>query len=66
MNNRTKMLLSSIGICVLLCGVIGCGGKKEEEAPINPAKESQFTAPPMKTNGAPAGGTGSTSKPVTQ
>lgn len=68
MNNQTKMLLSSIGICVLLCGLAGCGGKKEEEPPIDAAKESQFVAPKMGTSGSPGGAPTSqgTAKPVTQ
>jgi len=65
MNVKSKRLFLSFGITVVLCGLLGCG-KKEEEPPIDPAKESQFTAPAVKTNGTPAGGAGATSKPTTQ
>ena len=67
MSNRIKMLVLSIGVATLLGGLIGCGGKKEEEPPIDPAKEGKFTAPAVKTTGGPGGaGTGTAAKPDTQ
>lgn len=66
MNVRSKMFFLSLGVVVVFSGLLGCGKKEEEAAPVDPAKEGQFTAPAVKTNVAPGGGTGTASKPVTQ
>jgi hypothetical protein len=63
-----RKFLTALAVVSVVGGLIGCGGKQEEAAPVNPEAESRFSSPKMGVSGAPGGGgaASSTSKPVTQ